>query len=77
MSRPAGSPSNLRRPGTRFANEVNSYRVGLTYFDTNFGAVQVDWEQPDPIVRLQVRDEKGWVVLQRRVPLSRLKPPSK
>jgi alkaline phosphatase D len=67
------SPSkNLTKAGVRFANELNSYRVGLTFFDTNHGAVLVDWNEPDPVVRLQVRDEKGGVVLQQRFPLSRL-----
>ena len=58
----------------RFANEVNSHRVGLTYFDTNFGTIQVDWDQPDPVVRAQVRDEKGDVALQHRLGLSDLRP---
>lgn len=63
---------NLTKAGIRFANEINSYRVGLTYFDTNFGAVMVDWSLPDPLVRVQIRDEKGGVVLQQRVALSQL-----
>lgn len=70
LNTPSG---NITKAGVRFANEINSYRVGLTYFDTNSGAVHVDWDQPDPIVRLQVRDEKGGVVLQQRFPLSRLR----
>lgn len=74
LNAPSG---NFTKAGTRFANEINSYRVGLTYFDTNFGAVHVDWEPADPIVRLQVRDEQGAVVLQQRMPLSRLKPAAK
>jgi alkaline phosphatase D len=64
---------NFTKAGARFANEINSYRVGLTYFETNFGAVQVDWDAPDPTVRLQVRDEKGAVVLQQRLTLSQLR----
>lgn len=71
LNAPSG---NFTKAGVRFANEINSYRVGLTYFDTNFGVVLIDWDQPDPIVRLQVRDEKGGVVLQQRVTLSSLKP---
>lgn len=69
------APSGNFTPETkvRFANEINSYRVGLTWFDTNFGTVEIDWKQADPVVRLQVRDEKGTVVLQQRVNLSQLK----
>ncbi|MBL9093117.1 MAG: alkaline phosphatase family protein [Planctomycetaceae bacterium] len=64
---------NFTKAGVRFGNELNSYRVGLTFFDVNFGTVLVDWEAADPIVRLQVRDEKGGVVLQRRFPVSQLR----
>lgn len=70
LNAPSG---NKTRAGVRFANEINSYRVGLTYFDTNFGALDVDWTQPDPVLRLQVRDEQGGVVLQQRLKLSQLR----
>jgi alkaline phosphatase D len=70
LNRPSG---NFTKAGTRFANEINSYRVGLTYFDTNFGAVVIDWEQTDPVIRLQVCDEAGGVVLQQRLSLSELR----
>jgi alkaline phosphatase D len=71
LNAPSG---NLTKAGVRFANEVNSYRVGLTFFEVNHGAVLVDWNELDPVVRLQIRDEKGGVVLQQRFPLSRLQP---
>lgn len=71
LNAPSG---NFTKAGIRFANEVNSYRVGLTYFDTNFGTVMIDWDLPDPVVRVQVRDEQGGVVLQQRLTLSTLKP---
>ena len=69
LNQPSG---NLTKAGTRFANEINRYRVGLTYFETNFGMILVDWDQPSPIVRMQVRDAAGDVVLQHRLPLSEL-----
>ena len=69
------SPSNnITKAGTRFVNEINSFRIGLAYFETNFGLIEIDWAAPDPLIRLQVRDEKGGVVLQRRVALSELQP---
>lgn len=64
---------NVNKAGVRFANEINSYRVGLTYFDVNFGCVHIDWDQADPVIRCQVRDEKGGVMLQQRFPLSTLR----
>lgn len=69
LNAPSG---NFTKAGVRFANEINSYRVGLTYFDTNFGLIDIDWSQPSPQLRLQVRDEKGGVVLQQRAKLSEL-----
>jgi hypothetical protein len=63
---------NFTKSKVRFANEINSYRVGLTYFDGNFGEVHIDWGQADPVARLRIRDEKGGVVLQQRLKLSQL-----
>lgn len=70
LNTPSG---NFTRSKVRFANEVNSYRVGLTYFDVNFGTILIDWEPADPVVRLQVREETGAVVLQQRLSLSQLR----
>lgn len=70
LNTPSG---NFTKTKVRFANEVNSYRVGLTYFDVNFGTVLIDWEPADPVVRLQVREESGEVVLQQRLSLSQLR----
>jgi alkaline phosphatase D len=69
LNTPSG---NKTKAGTRFANEINRYRVGLTYFEANFGTILIDWEESDPMIRLQVRDEAGGVVLQQRLPLSAL-----
>ncbi len=69
LNAPSG---NTTKAGTRFANEINRYRVGLTYFDTNSGMIQIDWTEADPVLRLQVCDELGGVVLQQRVRLSEL-----
>ena len=69
LNAPSG---NKTKAGTRFANEINRYRVGLTYFDTNYGLVQIDWTEADPLLRLQICDELGGVVLQQRVRLSEL-----
>lgn len=70
LNAPSG---NLNKANVRFANEINSYRVGLTYFDTNFGAILIDWDADDPVIRCQICDEKGGVMLQQRVRLSQLK----
>ncbi|MBL8816076.1 MAG: alkaline phosphatase family protein [Planctomyces sp.] len=69
LNQPSG---NFTKSGVRFANEVNPYRIGLTYFDVNFGNLLIDWSQPDPAIRIQVCDEKGGVVLQQKLLLSEL-----
>jgi alkaline phosphatase D len=42
LNAPSG---NMNKASVRFANEINSYRVGLTYFDVNFGCIHVDWNE--------------------------------
>jgi len=71
LNAPSG---NLTKTGVRFANEINPYRVGLTFFDINFGNIKIDWSADDPVIRLQVCDEVGTVVLQQRTSLSQLQP---
>ena len=70
LNTPSG---NFNKAGVRFANEINQYRVGLTYFDVNFGGIEIDWTAADPVVRCQVRDETGAVMLQQRLKLSELR----
>ena len=71
LNAPSG---NKTKAGTRFGNEINAHAVGRTYFEVNFGTIHVDWDQPDPVIRAQVRDEAGDVVMQQRVKLSELRP---
>lgn len=66
--------SSLNRPSQGFRNELGRHRVGVMYSKENFGMITIDWSQPDPTVRMQVRDIEGKTVLQSRTPLSRLRP---
>ena len=70
LNTPSG---NFSKAGTRFSNEINSFRLGLTYFDTNFGMIEIDWSSDLPILRFQVCDEKGGVVLQQKLNFKDLK----
>jgi alkaline phosphatase D len=70
LNQPSG---NFTKTGVRWRNEINSYRVGLTYFQENFGMILIDWNKADPEIRAQVCDIKGNVVLQYRTRLSALK----
>ncbi len=71
LNKPSG---NMTASGVRFTNEINTHRVGQIYFDVNFGFIAIDWEPADPVVRVQIREEKGTVVLQQRMKLSELQP---
>lgn len=54
--------------------EANRHRVGTMNWGDNFGVIEVDWERPDPLLRLQLRDVEGDIVLQRKINLSTLQP---
>ena len=70
LNEPSG---NFTGTGVRFINEINPFRVGLNYAETNFGLITIDWSKPSAVVRLQVRDQKGNVVLQQKIFLDDLK----
>ena len=51
----------------------NRYRaLPVTFHMENFGAIQVDWDQPDPLITLRIHDMQAKVQLEQRVPLSKL-----
>jgi alkaline phosphatase D len=56
--------------------EVNRHRVATMPFGNNFGMVLIDWDRPDPRLRLQIRDEDGEVTIQHKIDLSLLRPPT-
>ena len=65
--------SSLNRPSV-WHTELNEHRVGTKYVQENFGTILIDWSASDPVIRCQVRDVAGKVVLQHRVVLSKLQP---
>ena len=64
---------NMIKAGVQFENRITLHRIGLQSLDTNFDAILINWDQPDPVTRLQVRAEKGDVLLQQRVSRSQLR----
>lgn len=54
--------------------EVNRHRVATMNWGQNFGTILIDWDRPDPAIRLQIRDEEGEVTIQQKVFLSTLRP---
>jgi alkaline phosphatase D len=65
--------SGLNQANTRWRpTEPNSRRVAALQYGNHFGAIEIDWHQPDPMIRLQLRHEDGELAVQTRVPLSTL-----
>lgn len=54
--------------------ERNRHRVGTMNWGDNFGMILIDWDQEDPLIRLQVRDVRGDIAIQRKIYLSTLRP---
>jgi len=67
------SAMNMSRTDWRM-QEPNRWRVGTMNYGNNFGTIEVDWSQADPEIRLQIRDERGAVVVQQALRRSWLKP---
>jgi alkaline phosphatase D len=65
--------SSAMNQKVNFQNELNRHRIGSKYAEHNFGTILIDWTETDPTLRLQVRGEKGQVVLQQRVKLGALR----
>lgn len=58
----------------KFGAWPNRHRIGTVDWATNFGVIEFDWNRKDPLIRLQIRDDTGDVCLQKKVPLSELRP---
>jgi alkaline phosphatase D len=54
--------------------EKNRHRVAAMSWGNHFGCVEIDWDKPDALIRLQIRDETGDLAFQHKVPLSALQP---
>jgi alkaline phosphatase D len=56
-----------------FVMERNPSRVGRAYPGSNFGFIEIDWSQKDPVISMQVRDVAGRVRIREDVRLSELR----
>ena len=59
---------------TRPNGEPNRLRIGSLFTGLNFGVVEIEWEKPTPLIRLQIRGEDGSPGAEVEVELSRLVP---
>ena len=56
------------------APEPNKYRVGGMPWGNNFGMIEIDWSAIDPLISMNLLDEKGQVRVKETIPLSLLIP---
>lgn len=49
----------------------NQYRFrDMSHLGVNFGAMEIDWDRPDPVIRLKAIGPKGNILFQHWIPLS-------
>lgn len=61
--------SNRRRIGW-----LSRFFAGAVYYEENFGMITVDWERADPMIGLEIRGDRGDVVVRHEIQLSGLRP---
>jgi alkaline phosphatase D len=78
---PAGYPiydvtsSGLSHARSSEAREVNRHRTTPENFEKlNFGMIEIDWEEADPVIQLRIHDLEGERVLEQKILLSELRP---
>ena len=59
---------------TRPNGEENRHREGQLFTGLNFGVVEIVWDGPSPLIRLQIRGEEGTVGVEVEVDLDHLTP---
>jgi alkaline phosphatase D len=64
------SPLNMRREEPIV--EINRHGISEACRDNNFGWIMIDWDAPDPMITLEIRDEKGAARIQHKLSLSAL-----
>ncbi len=66
--------SGLNQGSGRFRyRAADPARVAVQVMGNTFGVVRIDWSRPDPLLRLECRDEGGELRFLEKVPLSLLK----
>jgi alkaline phosphatase D len=53
--------------------EPNRHRLAIMVTGDNFGVIAIDWDRPDPQLRLEVRDVEGDVRIRQKLDLSALR----
>lgn len=66
--------SGLTHTWREARRERNRHRVGELVIALNYGTIDVDWSEADPVLTLEVRDAKDKVRISERIRLSTLSP---
>jgi hypothetical protein len=53
--------------------ETNRHRVATMNWGDNFGLITIDWDQADPRISMQIRDDVGDITIQQKIRLSTIK----
>ena len=64
--------SGLTHSYASFPGEPNKYRLGKVFSEKGFGMMTIDWDDPGPRIRLQIRDERNEIQREVTIPLDNL-----
>ncbi len=65
--------SSLNQKHPRGTPTINRYRaIDQTYHEENFGVISIDWELPDPMIAIEIRDLENKTRIHKSVRLSEL-----
>ena len=64
--------SGLTHSYSCFPGEPNKYRLGKVFSGKGFGMMTIDWDDPGPRIRLQIRDERNEIQREVTIPLDNL-----
>jgi hypothetical protein len=53
--------------------EINRHGISNAVRDDNFGLITIDWEAPNPVITLEIRDETGAPRIQHTTTLDTLR----
>jgi alkaline phosphatase D len=67
----SSSFNQLHERGTPTENRARA--EPMTYHRENFGQIEIDWQEPDPSIRLSIHDMEGQVRLEKRIRLNDLR----
>lgn len=68
--------SSFNQKHPRGTPTENRFRlIDKTYHEENFGELSIDWEQPDPVISMEIRDQQGAIQIEKSIQLSELQVP--